>query len=135
MSEPITIVLPLPSRDVSPNSRGHWAKKARAVKQQRRDAFIAATLALYPADERQRRKPRWKSASAKAVFYFRDARRRDRDNMAASLKGIYDGIVDAGILADDSGLTHEPIVFEVDKENPRVVISIRPLTGVLGPAP
>lgn len=123
MSEPVKIVLPLPSRDVSPNSRGHWAKKARAVKKQRQDAFLGARAALG-----FRREPRWRLARSKAYFYFRDNRRRDRDNMAASLKGAYDGIVDAGILADDSGLTHEPIVFAVDKTDPRVEIFIRPLT-------
>ena len=35
-------------------------------------------------------------------FYFPDKRRRDPDNYAFSAKFILDGLVDAGILPDDS---------------------------------
>ena len=42
------------------------------------------------------------------------------------MKAAYDGIVDAGILADDSYdvLTHQPTVFERDPECPRVEIVV-----------
>lgn len=35
-------------------------------------------------------------------FYFPDKRRRDPDNYSFSAKFIFDGLVDAGILIDDS---------------------------------
>ena len=120
MSEPITIVLPLPSRDVSPNGRGHWAKKARAVKKHREWAVLAVLSDDTPL-------PLWRTAEAQATFYVRDKRRRDGDNYLAMLKPYFDGIVQAGVLKDDSGVRHAPVLFVVDKKDPRVEIRIRPL--------
>ena len=36
----------------------------------------------------------------------------------------WDGIADAGVVADDVGLTHEPVQMLVDRKNPRVEITI-----------
>lgn len=117
--EQIVITMPLPSRELSPNARIHWAKKARAVKKHRADALVAAVA--------NGQRPKWKQARAATIFYVKDKRRRDADNALASCKPIFDGIVDAGVLADDAGLSHAPIVFVVDKKNPRVTITISPL--------
>ena len=61
---------------------------------------------------------------SQATFYFRDLRRRDRDNLLASLKAAFDGLADAHILEDDSGLVHLPVRIEKDRENPRVELEI-----------
>jgi Holliday junction resolvase RusA-like endonuclease len=66
----------------------------------------------------------WPSAKVRAVFYFRDHRKRDRDNALSSLKAHFDGLADAGLISNDSGLTHMPVVMNVDKSNPRVVLLI-----------
>ena len=68
---------------------------------------------------------RWKAAEAEATFFFRDKRRRDRDNLLASLKAAFDGIAAAGVVEDDADLTHLPVRVEVDKADPRVEIKIR----------
>ena len=43
----------------------------------------------------------------------------------ASLKATFDGLVDAGLLHDDSALTHLPLVFLVDAKNPRVELLLK----------
>ena len=47
----------------------------------------------------------------------------------AAMKAAIDGLVDAGVLADDDMLMPETPAFEVDKKNPRVVVVIRPVAG------
>ena len=42
------------------------------------------------------------------------------------LQAACDGLTDAGILADDSGLTPMPPEMLVDADCPRVVIEVRP---------
>ncbi len=46
-------------------------------------------------------------------------------NALASLKTVFDGITDRGVLADDSPLTHAPIHFAIDRTDPRVEITIQ----------
>jgi Holliday junction resolvase RusA-like endonuclease len=57
-------------------------------------------------------------------FFFATTRRRDSDNLLASCKAIFDGLVDAGVFTDDSGLTHLPATQAKDAKNPRVEIHI-----------
>jgi len=111
----IRIVLPLPAKQLSPNARVCWQAKARATKEYRSISFFVS----------QRFLSRWKAAEVESVFYFRDRRRRDRDNLLASLKAAFDGIASAGIVDDDANLTHLPVRLEVDRDAPRVEISIR----------
>ena len=126
----ITIILPLPPNTLSPNARVHWAAKGKAVAKYRRDAEYAAIAALaamaFDAGLRMER-PRWKRATATVAFYFRTRRRRDGDNALASIKAGLDGIADAGIVVNDSGLF--PLLFEdwhrVDPNNPRVEIVVK----------
>lgn len=112
------LVLDLPPRELSPNSRTHWAKKARAVKYYRTLAMVVARNAV------GRRGPGWERAEARATFYVPDKRRRDPTNLSASLKAAWDGFVDAGVLTDDQYLIEHPPVIVVDKERPRVEIEI-----------
>ena len=44
--------------------------------------------------------------------------------MQASLKAAYDGLVDAHLLADDSGITHLPAFVAKDAKQPRVEITV-----------
>ena len=112
----ITIVLPLPDKCLSPNARVHWAKKAKVVKSYRWEAQwkVRAKVAS---------RPLWEKASYKARFYFPDNRRRDADNAIASIKSVLDGVADAGLVVNDSGLWPERPEFHVDKENPRLEIT------------
>jgi hypothetical protein len=68
----------------------------------------------------------WGSAEVTAKFYLKDNRRRDADNAVGSLKSAYDGIVLAGLLADDTPeqMRRSWPEFLVDKVNPRVELTI-----------
>ena len=60
----------------------------------------------------------------RCVFFWGTRRKRDKDNALASLKAAFDGLVDAGIVADDVGLTHEPVEFRTSRDRPRVEITV-----------
>lgn len=83
----MAVDLPWPSADLSPNARLHWAAKAKAVKDARRDAVIAARAAGIKRACARR-------ASVTLTFSPPDNRRRDTDNMLSSCKGYCDGIAD-----------------------------------------
>lgn len=115
----LVIRLPLPYPTLQPNARVHWATRARDVQRYRKQAWAVAFSISKGA------KARWPRATAQATFHFSTRRRRDRDNLLASLKAAFDGLVDAGVIADDSGLTHLPVIVAVDGGGePRVEISI-----------
>ena len=54
-------------------------------------------------------------------------RRKDKDNIAAGVKFILDGLVGGGIIKNDGWSEVGTIkhTFEVDKDNPRVVVIIK----------
>lgn len=116
----VTIELPLPSPKLSPNARTHWRVKAKVTKRARIDAKYATLDAI----NRTPGAGLWEDATVQAAFYFRDRRRRDKDNMLASLKAYVDGIADARLVANDFGFTHLPPKIDVDSKNPRVVLTI-----------
>lgn len=116
-----TLILPLPDPCLSPNARVHWAKKGRAVKELRRCASLVALAEMTAARVKP---PRWKTATVQVTAYYPVKRRRDKDNLVASLKAAFDGLVDAGMLEDDDGLTHLPTVIDIDAMNPRVVMVV-----------
>lgn len=102
MEDHITITLPLPDRKLSPNARVHWAAKARAVK-------FAKERAYYVAKKAGVGGLHWPAATMRATFFFKVARNRDRDNLAAMLKSVTDGIVAAGLLENDCYLIPLPV--------------------------
>jgi len=65
----------------------------------------------------------WSESRLQATFYYKDRRRRDRDNMAAMLKYAYDGIA-AALGVDDYGFRPQMPEVDVDRENPRVEIVV-----------
>jgi Holliday junction resolvase RusA-like endonuclease len=86
----------------SPNAlrRMHWATRAAIAREWRHSAWAAALEARnhycpsvgFP----------WLRANVKIVIVTKTATRRDPDNAVASVKPLIDGLVDAGIIADDS---------------------------------
>jgi crossover junction endodeoxyribonuclease RusA len=73
----MTVTLGWPSRALSPNARSHWATLARAKKAARIEGFYAATSGLLPDDA--------VSVSIQVTFIPPNARRRDLDNLIASI--------------------------------------------------
>lgn len=116
----LLLELPLPPAQLSPNARPHWRAKAKAVRGYRQTAAALCRVAM----ARQHVVGGWTEATCRAYWYHRDRRRRDRDNLQASLKAAFDGLADAGLLLDDVGLTHLPPVLRVDRERPHVLLEI-----------
>lgn len=122
-SEPsLTLQLPLPARQLSPNARVHWSGKRRAVKEARAAAREESRRVM--GDAGMRSAPRWEKATYRCVFFLPDARKRDADNLMASLKSYLDGIADAGVVVNDSGLWPERPEMRVDRRMPRVEITL-----------
>jgi crossover junction endodeoxyribonuclease RusA len=117
----IAINLDMPHKHLSPNSRCHWAQKATAKSAQRNTAHQLIRSELIKSGDRR---PMWKTANVQIVVTPPDRRRRDKDNLLASLKAAFDGAQDAGLIADDSGLTYLPItITEPDKANAGVTLT------------
>ena len=69
--------------------------------------------------------PKVESADFEITWYCKD-KRKDKDNVIAGQKFIFDGLVEAGVLKNDGWkevgkVTHECLV---DKGNPRVEVEI-----------
>lgn len=82
-----------PSFFLSPNSRVHWAVKARAATQYRALAYLAAKDALATG-------PGWTAHDGPvqvfvSVGWEPGRKRQDADNLIASLKAAMDGVADA----------------------------------------
>ncbi len=111
------MTLPLPPKVLSPNARCHWGVKSRAVKAYR---WAARLIAMSQWDST--RDPLGE-ADIVCVFHFKDKRRRDRDNLLASMKSAFDGIADAGVVSDDSSFRHEVQIGDTSCE-PHIEITI-----------
>lgn len=106
-----TITLPLPNRNLSPNSRVHWTIKAKHRKAARRNAALWAFSQVGQQH----------FTGYRLDFYWPVRRRRDRDNACASAKSSLDGIADA-MRQDDSEWEFDGVRFAIDRENPRLEI-------------
>lgn len=75
------------------NQRGHWARYDGTRKNLR---AIGAGLA------RQQRIPHLPHVHTRLVWRPPDNRRRDEDNIVLTAKPLWDGLVDAGVVDDDT---------------------------------
>ena len=91
----ITVRLPWPPKELSPNARVHWARKAGVSQKYRQDACVLTLC---------EKKRHIEAACLHLTFCPPDRRRRDLDNMLASIKAGIDGIADA-IQVDDQYFT------------------------------
>lgn len=94
--------LELPDGDyVSPNKRVHWTARSRLNRVWR---HAAKNLA------KEARIPRLQHARVELHFWPGDRRRRDPDNLVSGvMKPCVDGLVDAGVLADDTAVQVERV--------------------------
>jgi Holliday junction resolvase RusA-like endonuclease len=99
------------------------------VMKAKRAARVEAWAAVQVAMHEQSVAGKWKAAECRVVWFARDSRRRDRDNLLATLKATFDGLVDGGLLVDDAGITHLPLAVEVDSKRPRVELHLRQTDG------
>lgn len=89
----ISIELPWPSADLSPNGRVHWATIARAKKKARTHAWGFTKAAMGPLGIAAGSFVG--PVSVRIVFHPEIDRARDLDNMQARMKAALDGIADA----------------------------------------
>jgi crossover junction endodeoxyribonuclease RusA len=117
VTQRLVITLPIPHRVLSQNARCHWATKSRAVKAAREVARGTTTVAGGAC-------LMLTTARIDIRAFHTIKRRRDRDNLISSCKAYFDGLADAGLIANDSGFTFGPVVFGVDKANPRLELEV-----------
>lgn len=91
---PITIELPIPAKELSPNSRAHWRVKHKHFQEHKHLALLAAI----------QHKPDKPYKAAAYRIYFRLKRKQDYDNFHAMCKAYLDGIQAARIVENDSEL-------------------------------
>ena len=90
-------VLPLArSKLITANDKMHWGVRARLTKQLRQWGYLlgregegVARLGLT-------------HARVEVEIAYPDRRRRDRSNLAPTVKALMDGLIDAGLLPDDA---------------------------------
>ncbi|MDD4888669.1 MAG: hypothetical protein PHU85_01970 [Phycisphaerae bacterium] len=127
----ITVTLALPNRHTHPNqlTRGKTRLaaiiRAKEIKADRRSAADWTAYMLQGCTP-----PRWESANVHAVFYHRTKARRDPTNLSSSLKHVLDGIADAGVVVNDRVLSPPTVEDRIDRERPRVEITITQAASV-----
>jgi len=114
---------------LSLNDRSHWRKKALETAAVRQFACLNISRAL----DRPKGDPGkvlcWR-VKATLTYYPRDKRRRDATNLVATYKAVIDGMVDAGVILDDTPeyLVEVMPVIAAPDGDPRLILTIEELT-------
>jgi hypothetical protein len=112
-----TILLPWPSKDLSPNARVHHFVKASAAKKSRQDGWIAALAS-------GARQLDWPAVEAQWVFFPPSRRHFDDDGLVSRCKAARDGVADAIGIDDHKWRMEAPVIAGTVKGG-KVVLSIR----------
>jgi crossover junction endodeoxyribonuclease RusA len=116
----LKIVLPFPASKLNPNRRsGHSWQVTAAEKVEAWQAGKIATLKALDGKAFAVAAP----VKFSITFYCPNRRRRDIDNLLASLKPSLDGIAHATGI-DDSAIEEMQLVKRYDLSNPRVEVNI-----------
>lgn len=89
-----TLTIPAPTEWLSSNQRLHWARRAKLTRTWREAACWRAIGAKLPLGLAR--------VSITATIHRTDNRRADAHNRLPTIKAAIDGVVDAGVLLDDS---------------------------------
>lgn len=114
----IELILPWPSKDLSPNQRVHWARKAAATQTARFSAYMLAVgagwqhVVLPPG-----------RLHLCLDFYPPTKRLPDDDNMLSRCKAYRDGLADA-LGIDDKRFQSHPAVKDEVRKGGQVVVRI-----------
>jgi Holliday junction resolvase RusA-like endonuclease len=87
----------LPDSNLSPNKRLHYMELYKAKESAKLDAMLLVLLQGKPSRPYER-------AHITITWVAKDKRRRDMDNLLASMKAYIDGLVAVGLLLDDDAL-------------------------------
>ena len=89
------ITLPWPPKELSPNSRNHWAKRAKvAAKYRETCRLLTIASKIRPAETG--------AVFLRVSYYAPDRRLRDDDNMIAAFKAGRDGVANAWGIDDNT---------------------------------
>ena len=94
MRKLIVTIEHLPYPELSPNSRLHWAVKARAIKAAKEEIGWLAKSQWHDDKPMMR-------ARISYEFHLKDNRVRDLDNLYTSTKALTDGLIEAGVIFYD----------------------------------
>ena len=117
-----TIELPFPAKELSPNTKCHWGKKAKAIKSTRWAAYLTSrqVIALEQA--------KWLADYEKLHLFIeycsKSNRQHDGDNVISSCKAIFDGIADYLGVNDKKFVNHPPVFNREINDKIRITISI-----------
>ena len=115
----ISVRFPWPPKELSPNARVHWTKKARKAKQYRADCYLLAKAA----------KARVAGGDMPVLlaveFWPQTNRKRDEDNLIASCKSLFDGLADALGVNDSRFRIGRPQVMPAGTKYGAVVVHIK----------
>lgn len=100
------VALPWPPSELSPNSRIHWARKAKFAKGYKKVCWALAKQAGLRVD-------REGPVHVWLVFIPPDRRHRDHDNMIASVKYALDGVALALGIDDKRFVLHSSVAAEI----------------------
>lgn len=117
-----TVTIPAPTVWLNANRGLHWTQRAVAVKVWRDAAHVYA---------KQAKLPRLDRIHIGAVLFFPDRRKRDAHNYYPTLKACVDGLVDYGLIVDDSTEYLDGPDIRMGDPKPgrnRVVLTIREAT-------
>ena len=95
----LELELPWPAAALSPNARVDWHVHAAAKSAYKNSCYLLARNARQLAPGPWPMRP---PVTVLITFVLPDKRRRDFDNLLASFKSGLDGIVEAGVIEDDS---------------------------------
>lgn len=95
--------------NLNEHRRQHWARKRADIA-----AWRTATHWL----ARQQRIPPCQRIIVQLLYTPPDNRRRDPLNLVAALKPCEDGLVDAGVIPDDSGKFHTSVMPRITEKGP-----------------
>jgi crossover junction endodeoxyribonuclease RusA len=117
MSAEMRVVFPWSRPPLSLNDRRHRMQEAKIVKDVR--AAAAFSFATFPPVPR---------VEVLLTWQVKDSRKRDDENPVLTLKALCDGLVDAGIVPDDTSefmVKHMPRIVLVRGEAPCVILDVR----------
>ena len=103
---------------LSLNDRKHWRAKAK----------ITAEIRAYIREWAFYTVPACSASEVELHYVPRDARRRDADNLVPILKACCDGLVDAGVVPDDTPdlmRKHMPIIDASNRADPNLYLVVR----------
>jgi crossover junction endodeoxyribonuclease RusA len=100
------VILPWPPAELSPNWRGHWARRARAARSYRQ---ACRTLAIAAGIEVPAYAANGGPIHLRIDFFPPNRARRDDDNAVAAFKAGRDGIADA-MRCDDARFITIPVM-------------------------